>query len=55
MILYFLSFQMGGRQWAYISDEGKDLVHRMLELDPDQRITIEDALQHPFIRVSCYK
>lgn len=42
---------MKGRQWSYISDDAKDLVHRMLELDQDHRITVEEALKHPWIRV----
>ncbi|KAK2152782.1 hypothetical protein LSH36_318g01002, partial [Paralvinella palmiformis] len=25
-----------------------DLVHRMLEIDPDRRITVEDAIRHPW-------
>ena len=27
-----------------------DLLDKMLHLDPDRRIGVEDALQHPFIR-----
>ena len=41
--------QMQGRQWDYLSDSVKDLVQQMLELDPDKRITVEDAIQHPWI------
>jgi len=43
--------QMKGHQWAHISDDAKDLVHRMLELDQAHRITIDDVLRHPWIRV----
>lgn len=42
---------MKGHQWAHISDDAKDLVHRMLELDQAHRITIDDVLRHPWIRV----
>ena len=42
---------MKGKAWEYISGEAKDLVHRMLEPDADRRITIDEALQHPWIRV----
>ena len=45
-------FQLKGRTWHLISDEAKDLVHRMLELDPERRITIEEAVRHPwFVKV----
>lgn len=42
---------MKGRQWSYISDDAKDLCHRMLELDQNHRITVDEALTHPWIRV----
>jgi len=42
---------MKGHQWSHISDDAKDLVHRMLELDQGHRITIDDVLRHPWIRV----
>lgn len=43
---------MKGRQWSHISDDAKDLCHRMLELDQDHRITVDEALKHPWIRVT---
>ena len=45
---------MKGHQWTHISDDAKDLVHRMLELDPGHRITIDDVLRHPWIRVGVW-
>ena len=42
---------MRAKQWMFISQEAKDLVSRMLEVDPDQRITVEEALAHPWIKV----
>jgi serine/threonine protein kinase len=44
-------FQMNGHQWVDISQDAKDLVGRMLDPDPERRITIEDALKHPWIKV----
>lgn len=38
-------------QWNHISEDGRDLISRMLQVDPVQRITIEDALRHPWIQV----
>lgn len=37
--------------WQYITDEAKDLLRRLLELEPDRRIRIEEVLQHPWLRV----
>lgn len=39
------------KQWLNISNYAKDLVSRMLEVDPEKRITVEEALQHPWIKV----
>ena len=44
-------FQMREKQWMAVSQEGKDLVSRMLEVDAEHRITVEEALAHPWIRV----
>nr|CAH8838357.1 unnamed protein product [Trichobilharzia regenti] len=35
--------------WNMISPEARDLVTRLLETDPTQRLTIEEALRHPWI------
>ncbi|CAH8493350.1 unnamed protein product [Heterobilharzia americana] len=35
--------------WNMISPEARDLVKRLLETDPTQRLTIEEALRHPWI------
>jgi len=44
--------QIEGRQWSFLTDDAKDLVNQMLEADPSRRLTVEDALKHPWIRVS---
>ena len=38
--------------WAGVSDDAKDLVSKMLVLDPDERITAEQALRHPYLLLS---
>ncbi|KAL4219999.1 hypothetical protein ACF0H5_020410 [Mactra antiquata] len=43
-------YHMREKQWMTISPEAKDLVHRMLEVDAEQRITVEEALAHPWIK-----
>ncbi|EDQ90958.1 uncharacterized protein MONBRDRAFT_15828 [Monosiga brevicollis MX1] len=37
--------------WDDISDSAKDMVSKLLVLDPSQRLTVEAALQHPFLQV----
>ena len=43
---------MKSKQWEQISDSAKDLVTRLLHLNQGERITIKEALEHPWIRVS---
>ncbi|XP_021375571.1 peripheral plasma membrane protein CASK-like isoform X9 [Mizuhopecten yessoensis] len=38
------------KQWLQLSNYAKDLVNKLLETDPEKRITVEDALNHPWIR-----
>lgn len=35
-------------EWQDISEDPKDLIRKCLVVDPEQRITAIDALQHPF-------
>jgi len=44
--------QIEGKQWSFLTDDAKDLVCQMLEADPNRRVTVDDALKHPWIRVS---
>ncbi|XP_055869214.1 peripheral plasma membrane protein CASK-like isoform X5 [Biomphalaria glabrata] len=44
------NYVMKPKQWDNISLQGKDLVHRLLEKDPEKRITVEQALEHPWIK-----
>ncbi|XP_066141764.1 peripheral plasma membrane protein CASK isoform X2 [Euwallacea fornicatus] len=37
-------------QWEFISDSAKDLVQQMLCVDPKQRITIQEVLNHRWLR-----
>jgi serine/threonine protein kinase len=36
--------------WAEISDEAKDLVRGCMTVDPTRRLTVDQALAHPWIR-----
>lgn len=42
---------MKPKQWNTISDSAKDLVSKLLSLDPNERPTVKDALEHPWIKV----
>ncbi|XP_061547210.1 peripheral plasma membrane protein CASK isoform X12 [Phycodurus eques] len=42
--------QMNPRQWSQISESAKDLVRRTLMLDPAERITVYEALNHPWLK-----
>lgn len=39
------------REWSCVSDDAKDVVRRMLEVDPKKRITPAEALEHRWFSV----
>ncbi|CAF1221675.1 unnamed protein product [Adineta ricciae] len=43
-------YSMQSRQWDQISESAKDLCSRLLCFDQNERITIKEALAHPWIR-----
>lgn len=44
------AFRYRGDRCANMSPEAKDLVFKMLELDPKKRLSARDVLEHPFIK-----
>lgn len=51
LIFYFILKQNGQ---VFISNEGYDLLRRLLEYNPNNRISASEALQHPyFIEKPC--
>lgn len=43
-------FIMVPSKWSHISDQAKDVVRKLLVVDPSKRMTIEEALQHPWLQ-----
>ncbi|XP_028270910.1 serine/threonine-protein kinase Chk2 [Parambassis ranga] len=43
-------FTMVQSKWRHVSDQAKDVVRKLLVVDPKQRMTIKDALQHPWLQ-----
>jgi phosphorylase kinase gamma subunit len=41
-------YSFSSPEWADISEPPKDLIRRLLVVDPKQRISIQEALAHPF-------
>ena len=35
--------------WTGISSEAKDLLVKLLEVDPEKRLSAEEALKHPWL------
>jgi calcium/calmodulin-dependent protein kinase I len=45
-------FEFDDDDWCDVSDEAKDLVSKLLMLDPDQRLTSNEALKHKWMKAS---
>lgn len=43
-------YSLQGPQWEKVSNEAKSLITKMLELNPETRISAEQALNHPWIK-----
>jgi len=41
-------YSLTSPEWTDVADEPKDLISRLLVIDPKQRITLEEVLTHPF-------
>lgn len=49
---FLFSQQLESPEWKSISSNAKDLVLKMLAPNPHNRLTIEQVLDHPWMRVS---
>ncbi|XP_022622259.1 serine/threonine-protein kinase Chk2 isoform X1 [Seriola dumerili] len=43
-------FTMVQSKWKHVSDQAKDVVRKLLVVDPSKRMTIEEALRHPWLQ-----
>ncbi|XP_034165388.2 serine/threonine-protein kinase H1 homolog [Pangasianodon hypophthalmus] len=43
------SFSFHGQPWSSISHQAKDFIERLLSVNPEQRMTAEQALKHPWL------
>ena len=41
--------------WKGISAEAKDLINKLIVVDPSKRLTVEQALRHPWIQNVCFR
>lgn len=44
------AFPLNDKRWKTISEEAKDLVSKLLENNPADRIPLDEALKHPWIK-----
>ncbi|XP_037918669.1 phosphorylase b kinase gamma catalytic chain, skeletal muscle/heart isoform isoform X2 [Hermetia illucens] len=42
-------------EWADISEDPKDLIRKCLVVDPEKRITVSEALRHPFFQTMLFE
>jgi serine/threonine protein kinase len=45
-------FDFHEEYWSEISNDAKDLIKKLLTVDPAKRITAEQALRHPWLELS---
>ncbi len=45
-------FRFHSHSWARISEEAKDFIRHLMCVDPQKRLTCEEALDHPWLRSS---
>eukprot|EP00270_Netrium_digitus_P021217 TRINITY_DN896_c0_g1_i2.p1 TRINITY_DN896_c0_g1~~TRINITY_DN896_c0_g1_i2.p1 ORF type:complete len:340 (-),score=23.33 TRINITY_DN896_c0_g1_i2:737-1756(-) len=46
----YSELQFHGEEWAFVSDEGRDLIRQLLHRDPSLRVSASDALRHKWFQ-----
>ncbi len=49
---HFVHPQFPSPEWDTVTPEAKDLINKMLTINPSKRITAAEVLKHPWISVS---
>ena len=44
-------FEFHPENWSSVSEEAKDLIKRLLTLNPEQRLTVDEALHHSWVHI----
>lgn len=44
-------YSMETGEWEIVTDEGRDFVTRLLQVNPGDRMTVDDAFRHPWLNV----
>lgn len=47
-------YSFSSPEWADISEQPKDLIRRLLVVEPGQRLTATEALHHPFFQLMVF-
>lgn len=42
-------YSMSGAEWYHISTSAKDLIRKLMKLHPHERLSIKEAMQHPWV------
>lgn len=45
-------YQFHPDYWSAVSNEAKDLIRGLLTLNPSKRLTVQQALQHPWVKAA---
>lgn len=44
-------YEMKGKEWKPITENAKDLIRKLLEVDEKKRIKVNEAIKHPFFNI----